>query len=200
MSKLVLDKPIRLIEMFGGIGSQYMSLRDLGANVISWKYIDFDKYAVKSYNAIHGTNYEPMDITEIHARDLDIRDTDEYDYVACYSFPCQDLSLAGLQGGMEKGSGTRSSLLWEVERILKECVEYNGNLPRVLLMENVTQVHSKKNADAWASWLAFLESIGYKNYWQDLNAKDYGVAQNRNRCFMVSIPRIYWIQELLARP
>lgn len=100
-----------------------------------------------------------------------------------YSFPCQDLSVAGKQKGMVKGSGTRSGLLWEVERLLNEV----DNLPQVLLMENVPQVHSKKNMNDFQKWIAFLESKGYSNYWQDLNAKNYGVAQNRNRCFMVSI-------------
>lgn len=85
--------------------------------------------------------------------------------------------------GMERGSGTRSGLLWEVERLLKECNE----LPQVLLMENVPQVHGKKNKASFDEWCQFLESLGYKNYWKDLNAKDYGVPQSRNRCFMVSL-------------
>ena len=84
---------------------------------------------------------------------------------------------------MEKGSGTRSGLLWEVERLLNECDE----LPQVLLMENVPQVHGKKNMEHFEKWIAFLESKGYSNHWQDPNAKDYGIPQNRNRCFMVSI-------------
>ena len=84
---------------------------------------------------------------------------------------------------MAKGSGTRSGLLWEVERILNECDER----PQVLLMENVPQVHGKKNIADFQQWLDFLESKGYENHWADLNAKDYGVAQNRNRCFCVSI-------------
>jgi len=100
-----------------------------------------------------------------------------------YSFPCQDLSVAGKQAGMTKGSGTRSGLLWEVERLLNEV----ENLPKVLLMENVPQVHGKKNMEDFQRWIQFLENKGYSNYWQDLNAKNYGVAQNRNRCFMVSI-------------
>ena len=96
---------------------------------------------------------------------------------------CQDLSVAGLGKGMAKGSGTRSGLLWEVERLLNET----DNLPQVLLMENVPQVHGKNNMSDFQKWIDFLSSKGYSNYWQDLNAKDYGVAQNRNRCFMVSI-------------
>jgi site-specific DNA-cytosine methylase len=96
---------------------------------------------------------------------------------------CQDLSVAGKQKGMKKGSGTRSGLLWEVERLLNETEE----LPDVLLMENVPQVHSEDNKPDFRRWIDFLESKGYSNYYQDLNAKDYGVAQNRDRCFMVSI-------------
>lgn len=87
---------------------------------------------------------------------------------------------------MSKGSGTRSGLLWEVERILSEIIDGCGELPQILFMENVPQVHGKKNIEDFKKWLEFLESLGYTNYWQDLNAKNYGVAQNRNRCFMFS--------------
>ena len=87
---------------------------------------------------------------------------------------------------MEKGSGTASSLLWEIERILRECKELNC-LPDVLLLENVTQVHGKKNIDNWNTWLGTLEELGYHTYWKDLNSKNYGVAQNRDRCFAISL-------------
>jgi site-specific DNA-cytosine methylase len=87
---------------------------------------------------------------------------------------------------MSKGSGTRSGLLWEVERILTEIRDSNGKLPQILFMENVPQVHDKKNINDFEKWLEFLESSGYTNYYQDLNAKNYGVAQNRERCFMFS--------------
>lgn len=178
-----IDKPIRLIELFGGIGAQAKALENLGVEFEHYKLCEFDKYAVKSYNAVHHTNFKTSDITQISANDLEIVDTDKYCYIMTYSFPCQDLSLAGKQKGMEKGSGTRSGLLWEVERLLNECKE----LPQVLVMENVAQVHGKKNLEDWNSWLDFLASKGYKNYWQDLNAKNYSMPQNRKRCFMVSI-------------
>ena len=178
-----ITKPIRLIELFAGVGSQAMALKRLGANFEHYRVVEFEKYAIKSYNAIHGTDFEPMDITKIIGSDLGISDTDKYCYIMTYSFPCQDLSVAGKQKGMTKGSGTRSGLLWEVERLLNEV----DNLPQVLLMENVPQVHGKKNMEDFQRWIDFLENKGYSNYWQDLNAKNYGVAQNRNRCFMVSI-------------
>ena len=178
-----INNKIRLIELFAGVGSQAMALKRLGADFEHYKVVEFDKYAIKSYNAIHGTDFEPTDITQISGSDLEIVDTETFTYILTYSFPCQDLSVAGKQKGMVKGSGTRSGLLWEVERLLNEV----DNLPQVLLMENVPQVHGKKNMEDFQRWIDFLESKGYSNYWQDLNAKNYGVAQNRNRCFMVSI-------------
>lgn len=100
---------------------------------------------------------------------------------------CTDLSLAGKQMGMKKGSGTRSGLLWEVERILKETVEHELELPDILMMENVPQVCSGKNKEDFDDWKEFLSSLGYSNFHEILNACDYGVPQNRKRCFMVSI-------------
>jgi DNA (cytosine-5)-methyltransferase 1 len=164
-NKYKFNKPIRLIELFGGIGCQAKALENLGIDFEHYKLCDFDKYAVQSYNAIHGTNFVPSDITQIKAEDLGIEETDKYDYIMTYSFPCQSLSLAGKQEGMSRDSGTRSGLLWEVERLLNECHE----LPQILLMENVPQVHGKKNIDNFNEWCAFLESKGYKNYWKDLD-------------------------------
>lgn len=178
-----IDKPIRLIELFGGISCQAQALMNLGVDFEEYRYCDFDKYACQSHNEIMGTNDKPSDITKWKGVDLGICDTDKYCYIMTYSFPCTDLSTAGKRAGMERGSGTRSGLLWEVERLLKECNE----LPQVLLMENVPQVHGKKNKASFDEWCQFLESLGYKNYWKDLNAKDYGVPQSRNRCFMVSL-------------
>lgn len=178
-----IKNPIMLIELFAGVGSQAMALRDLGADFEHYRVVELDKYAIKSYNSIHGTEFPKMDITQIHGSDLGIEDVEKFTYLMTYSFPCQDLSVAGKQKGMAKDSGTRYGLLWEVERLLNEV----ENLPQVLLMENVPQVHGKKNIEDFQNWISFLESKGYSNYWQDLNAKNYGVAQNRNRCFMVSI-------------
>lgn len=177
------SNPIRLIELFAGIGAQAKALENLQIEFEHWVVCEFDEAAIRSYNAVHGTRFPTSDITKLSAEDLNIVDTEAYTYILTYSFPCQDLSSAGAGRGMEKGSGTRSGLLWEVERLLNDCRE----LPQVLLMENVPQVHSKKNLATFNKWIAFLESKGYSNYWKDLNAKDYGVPQNRNRCFMVSV-------------
>ena len=240
-----IDKPIRLIELFGGYGSQAFALGYLGANFEHYKLCEWAIKSIQAYKDAHfggdnkdyskgltredlveylsnkgiSQNYnDPMtkdqvkrlseeklrliynnikathnlvNICQAHANDFEIVDTNKYCYIMTYSFPCQDLSLAGKQAGMEKGSGTRSGMLWEVERILDECVE-GGQLPQVLLMENVPEVIGSNNIKHFAKWLEKLEKIGYKCYWRVLNAKDFGVPQNRERCFMVSILGDYY--------
>ena len=126
-----------------------------------------------------------VNIQKVKGKDLEIVDTDKYEYILTYSFPCQDLSLAGKGKGMSDTS-TRSGMLWEVERILTECKEL-GTLPQCLIMENVAQVHGAGNVEDFNKWQLRLEQLGYKNYWEDLMATDYGIPQTRNRCFMVSI-------------
>ncbi len=119
-------------------------------------------------------------ILDIQSKDMP--DTD----LLVYSFPCQDLSTGGLGKGMKKGSGTRSGLLWEIERILTG-LKKEGRLPEYLLMENVRTIKSPSNIDDLNQWLNFLESLGYKN--DDcmfLNALDYGIPQDRERAFIVS--------------
>ena len=105
-----ITKPIRLIELFAGYGSQAMALERIGAKFEHYRVVEFDKYAVTSYNAVHGTDFPTMDITKVHADDLNICDTEAFTYLLTYSFPCTDLSVAGKQAGMKKGSGTRSGL------------------------------------------------------------------------------------------
>ncbi len=121
-----VDKPIRLIELFAGIGSQAKALKNIGANFEHYRVCEFDKYAVASYNAVHGTNFTTSDVRALTAEDLGIKETDKFFYIMTYSFPCQDLSLAGKQRGMGKGSQTRSSLLWEVERLLDDLAYRGG--------------------------------------------------------------------------
>ena len=118
----------------------------------------------------------------------DIEVADDHSFVANSAIVhnCQDLSNAGTMQGMEKGSGTRSGLLWEVERLLNECHEADC-LPQVLVMENVPGVCGSSNLKPWNDWLDALEKLGYSNYWKIINGKDYMIPQNRRRCFMVSI-------------
>lgn len=192
--KYKINKPIRLIELFGGIGCQALALEYLNVDFEHYKLIEFDKYCIQTYNQLHNTSFIPLDITKIKGEDLEIKDTNNYEYILTYSYPCQSLSLAGKQEGMTEGSNTKSSLLWEVKRLFNEIVTEGGNLPQVLLMENVTQVHSKKNIEDFKKWTNFLESLGYSNYYQDLNAKNYGIPQNRDRTFMVSLLGNYYYE------
>lgn len=165
---------IRVLELFGGYGSQALALENLGIEFKS-DLCEIDKYAIQAYNQIHGETFNYGDICSIDETKLPY-----YDLIT-YSSPCQDFSQAGKQAGGEKGSGTRSSLLWECERIIRAVK------PKYLLMENVKALTSKKFMPLFANWLRTLEELGYKNWWKVLNAKDYGVPQNRERVFMVSI-------------
>ena len=136
------------------------------------------------YNNIKAT-HNLVNVQTVKGSDLEIVDKDKYTYMLTYSFPCQDISNAG-KGKGYKDSSTRSGMLWEVERILTELKESNS-LPQCLLMENVPLVHGLDNIESWNRLQLRLEELGYKNYWQDLIATDYGIPQTRNRCFMVSI-------------
>lgn len=185
-----ITKPIRLIELFAGIGAQAEALKRLHADFENYRVIEFDQHAIDSYNAVHGTRFETADITKTTAKDLHIVDKDRYEYIMTYSFPCQDLSKSGKGRGMKKGDGTRSGLLWEVERLLKECDE----LPQILLMENVPDVIGSRHIKDFQQWLSVLDSLGYSNYIECLNAKNYGVPQTRNRAFMVSILGDYFYE------
>jgi len=145
-----------------------------------------EKWARRIYSSMVAIKDEKPDISTLKGSDLGIVDKENNTYVMTYSFPCQDLSNAGLMKGMAKGGGTRSGLLWEVERILGELKE-DGALPQVLVMENVPGVCGSANLGPWHDWLMRLEELGYTNYFKMLNAKDFAIPQNRVRCFMVSI-------------
>ena len=108
-----------------------------------------------------------VNIQQVKGQDLEIIEKEQYEYILTYSFPCQDLSLAGKGKGMADTS-TRSGMLWEVERILNELKTTNS-LPQILLMENVPQVHGSDNVEHFNKWQLALERLGYKNYFQDLN-------------------------------
>lgn len=231
-----IKKPIRLIELFAGYGSQALALKYLGVNFEHHKICEWATKSIQAYNDIHirdYTNYskeltqndvielltsygvsmdynKPMTYNQIKckgekwqrdtynniiathnlvniqnakAKDLNIVDTNKYDYILTYSFPCQDLSLAGKREGMSRDSGTRSGMLWEVERLLKECEE----LPQILVMENVPQVHGKGNMEYFQEWIMELEKLGYTSFYDDLNSKNFFIPQNRQRTFMISL-------------
>lgn len=169
---------LKVIELFAGIGAQRKALQKAKIEHEVIAISEIDKYAIQSYNAIHGETLNLGDITKIEK----MPKADLW----TYSFPCTDIPLAGRMNGFEKHSGTHSSLLWEVQRLLSVSID-DGTLPKYLLMENVKNLISKKFKPLFDEWCKFLESLGYKNFYKVLNAKDYGVPQNRERVFMISI-------------
>lgn len=164
---------IKILELFGGIGACSKALERLGIEYEIADYVEIDKYAVKSFNAMHDTNFEPQDICKW---DKDI----EVDLIM-HGSPCQDFSLAGKQAGGDKDSGTRSSLMYETIRIVEKLK------PKYVIWENVKNLLSKKHRHNFDAYLETMEQLGYTNYYQVLNAKDYGIPQNRERVFTISI-------------
>lgn len=167
---------LKVITLFTGIGAQEAALKRLGLDFEMVGISEIDKYAIQSYEAINGSVRNYGNITQIERLD--------YADLWTYSFPCQDLSFAGKQRGISEE--TRSGLLLHVERLLTESVLY-GTQPKYLLLENVKALVSKKFMPDFQRWLDKLEQLGYNNYWQVLNAKDYGIPQNRERVFVISI-------------
>lgn len=176
MTEYTAENPLRLIELFAGIGSQTQALTNIGIAHRVVAISEIDKYAIQSYEAMHGKANNLGDIRKIEK----LPDADLW----TYSFPCQDISVAGKGAGIKEG--TRSGLLFEVERLLRVASE-KGTLPKYLLLENVKNLVSKKFKADFDKWLDFLAELGYTNYWKVLNAKDYGIPQNRERVFCVSI-------------
>ena len=164
---------LKVLECFGGIGACSKALERLNIDYEIADYVEIDKYAVKSFNAIHNTSFEPQDITQW---DKDI----EVDLIS-HGSPCQDFSLAGKQAGGDKNSGTRSSLMYETIRIVEKLK------PKYVIWENVKNLLSKKHRHNFDAYLETMEQLGYTNYYQVLNAKDYGIPQNRERVFTISI-------------
>ena len=168
---------IRLIELFAGIGSQAEALKELGLDYEVVAICEIDKHAINGYQAIHGPVNNLGDITKVeHLPECDL---------VTYSFPCQDLSMAGKRKGMNEGSGTRSSLLWEVGRLLTD-MKKRDCLPETLLMENVDAILNQQNLPHFLKWITTLSELGYTSSYEVMNAKDYGTPQSRRRCFMVS--------------
>lgn len=169
---------LKVIELFAGIGAQRKGLERASIEHEVVAISEIDKYALKVYEALYGNTPNLGDISKIEK----LPKADMW----TYSFPCTDISLSGRMKGLEKGSGTHSSLLWEVQRLL-EVSKANDELPKYLLLENVKNLISKKFKPYFDEWCRYLESLGYKNFYKVLNGKNYNVPQNRERIFLLSI-------------
>lgn len=175
LTTLTLMEKIRVFEAFAGYGSQSMALKRLGIDFEVVGISEIDKYAIQAYMAVHGETHNYGDISKI-----DWSSVPDFDFLT-YSFPCTDISNAGKRKGLAEGSGTRSSLIWECRKAIE------SKRPKYLLMENVKNLVSKSFIPYLKEWLIFLYRQGYSNYTKVLNAKDFGLPQNRERVFMVSI-------------
>lgn len=164
---------VRVLELFAGIGACSKALTRLGIEHEIVDAVEIDKYAIQSFNAIHGTSFEPQDITKW---DKDIK----VDLIM-HGSPCQDFSVAGLNKGGDKGSGTRSSLMYETLRIVEKLK------PKYVIWENVKNLLSKKHRHNFDAYIEAMDKLGYHSQYQVLNAKDFSVPQNRERVFTVSI-------------
>lgn len=164
---------LKILELFGGVGACSKALKRLGIDFEVVDYVEIDKKAVASYNAINETNFEPQDICKWN-KDLNVD-------LIMHGSPCQNFSKAGDQKGGNKGSGTQSSLMYETIRIVKKLK------PKYVVWENVRNLISKRHRHNFDAYLETMEQLGYKNYYQVLNAKDYGIPQNRERVFTISI-------------
>ena len=171
---------MKVLSLFSGIGAFEKALDRLNIDYELVAFSEIDKYATKSYCAIHGVD-ESMnlgDITKVDENSLP-KDID----LITYGFPCQDISLAGKQKGMfnDDGTQTRSGLFFEALRIIE------ATKPKIAIAENVKNLTGKKFKEQFELVLKSLEEAGYSNYWKVLNAKDYGIPQNRERVFIISI-------------
>ena len=166
---------MRLLSLFSGIGAFEKALSNLGVKYELVGFSEIDKYAIQSYCAIHSINESLNlgDVSKIENEKLPATD------LITYGFPCQDISVAGLQKGIKQG--TRSGLLYEAERIIEHVK------PKYAIAENVKNLVGKKHKNDFEELLKRLEGYGYNNYWKILNAKDFGIPQNRERVFIVSI-------------
>jgi DNA (cytosine-5)-methyltransferase 1 len=175
---------VKVFTAFSGYDSQCLALERLKRDFPTFDYelvgwSEIDKYAIQAHNALF-PEWSDRNFGDISK--IDWSQVPDFDLFT-YSSPCQDFSNAGLQRGGEEGSGTRSSLLWECRRAIV------AKRPKYLMLENVKALVSKKFLPLFNKWIKSLEDYGYYNTWQVLNAKDYGIPQNRERVFLVSIRR-----------
>lgn len=169
---------LKVIELFAGVGAQAEALKRANIKHEVIAISEIDKYAIQTYRKLHGWVTNLGDIKKIE----ELPQADLW----TYSFPCTDISISGQMKGFDKDSNTGSSLLWEVQRLLEKGKD-NGTLPRFLLMENVKNIVSKRFLPLFQTWVDYLSSLGYKSFYKVLNARDYNVPQNRERCFMISV-------------
>ncbi|MBS5822429.1 MAG: DNA cytosine methyltransferase [Clostridium argentinense] len=166
---------LQILELFGGIGSPRIALRNIGVSVKAIDYVEIDKKAVKSYNA--------MFADELHYKTQTVVGWNLKPDILIHGSPCQDFSIAGYQKGADEGSETRSSLMWETLNIIEQMGIWK---PRIVIWENVKNVLSKHMIHNFNKYLMKMEQLGYTNSFEVLNAMDFGLPQKRERVFTIS--------------
>lgn len=176
------ENPLRVVTLCSGYDSQCMALDRLSKydenfayELIGWSEID--KYAIQAHNVLY-PQYSDRNLGDMSK--INWKEVRDFDFLT-YSVPCTDISQSGKQMGLSEGSGTRSSLLWFTRNAILE------KRPKYLFLENVKALVSKKFMPDFQRWLDELASYGYASYWKVLNATDFGVPQNRERVFCISI-------------
>ena len=171
-------KELKLLSLFSGIGAFEKALKNINVKYKLINYCEIDKYASKSYSIIHNVNegLNLGDISKINISKLS-QDID----IITHGSPCTNYSVAGKGDGGDKNSGTASSLMWNTVEIVKHV------RPKYIVWENVKNVLSKKHKHNFEQYINDLKELGYTSYYQILNAKDFGIPQNRERIFCISI-------------
>lgn len=169
---------MKYLSLFSGIGAFEKALERLDIDYELVGFSEIDKFAIRSYCAIHNID-ESLNLGDIQK--ISCYDKLKNIDLLTHGSPCQDFSIAGLQAGGDKDSGTRSSLMWETIRIIKYIK------PKYIIWENVKNLLSEKHKPNFNMYLETLTDMGYNNYYKVLNAKDYGVPQNRERIYTISI-------------
>lgn len=164
---------LKVLELFAGIGACSRALERLNVPHEIVDAVEIDKYAIQAFNAVHGTNFEPQDITKWD-KELEVD-------LIMHGSPCQDFSIAGKQAGGDQNSGTRSSLMYETLRIVEKLK------PKYVIWENVKNLLSEKHRHNFDAYIEAMSKLGYDSRYKVLNAKDYGVPQNRERVFTISV-------------
>lgn len=187
------ENPLRVFEAFAGYSSQSLALRRLRDvypefDFVRVGYAEYDPFSnlpiEKQPAVVANVSLFPEDANKNYGDICKVPWAEVPDFdLFTYSFPCTDISAAGKQRGLSRDSGTRSSLLWECEKAIEI------KRPTYLLMENVSQLISKKFIKDFHEWLRILEKYGYDSFTQVLDSSKYGVPQHRERVFCVSILR-----------
>lgn len=167
---------LQILELFGGLGSPRVVLKDMGIDFKSIDYVEIDEKTVRSYNSMFSD--------ELRYKTQDVRKFNLKPDILIHGSPCQSFSIAGKQQGADENSGTESSLMWETIKIVKQMGVWK---PRIIIWENVKNVLSKYMVHNFSKYCDEMQKLGYMTSFEVLNAMDFGLPQKRQRMFAISM-------------